>query len=69
MLPESFTSEVSMKIGDIVKFKDGLYEDENGQRYILIELNGDRCIIKHISDLPIPGTSVALVAELEVINS
>ena len=58
-----------MKVGDIVKFKDGLYEDEACQTYTLIELNGDRCIIKHITDLPIPPTSVAKVADLEVVDT
>ena len=58
-----------MKVGDIVKFKDGLYDEELGQTYILIELNGDRCIIKHITDLPIPPTSAALVADLEVVDT
>ena len=57
-----------MKVGDIVKFKDGLYDEEFGQAYILIELNGDRCIIKQITDLPIPPTSVAKVADLEVVD-
>ncbi len=57
-----------MKVGDIVKFKDGLYKEEVAQTYILIELNGDRCIIKHVTDLPIPPTSVAKVADLEVVE-
>lgn len=58
----------SMKIGDRVKFIDGLYDDEIGAEYIVLEINGDRGIIEYICDLPIPPQSVAKMNELEVIN-
>ena len=57
-----------MDIGDIVKFKDGLYSDEKGARYIVVEINGDRAFIEFIDDLPFPPQSVAKVSELEVVN-
>ncbi len=57
-----------MKIGDAVKFLDGLYDDEKGAMYTVIEINGDRVIIEFICDLPIPPQSVAKTNELEVIQ-
>ena len=57
-----------IKIGDVVKFVDGLYPDEEGARYRVIETNGDRGFIEFICDLPIPPQSVARMEELEVIE-
>ena len=57
-----------MKIGDTVKFIDGLYDDENGATYKVVEINGDRAIIEYICDLPIPSQSIANTKELEVIQ-
>ena len=58
-----------MKIGDIVKFMDGLYPDENRARYTVVEINGDRAIVEFISDLPIPPQSIAKINELEIVQS
>lgn len=57
-----------MKIGDTVKFLDGLYPDEKGSRYKVLEINGDRAVIQFICDLPIPPQSVAKISELEVVH-
>ena len=57
-----------MEIGDIVKLKDGLYPDEKGARYRVVEMNGDRAVIEFICDLPIPPQSVAKTSELEVVH-
>lgn len=57
-----------LKIGDTVKFLDGLYEDEEGARYKVLEVNGDRAIIEFICHLPIPPQSTAKVDELELIK-
>ena len=57
-----------MKVGDVVKFKDGLYEDENGAFYRVIEDNGDRVILEFICDWEtLRPTSVAVTKELEVV--
>ncbi len=56
----------AMKNDDIVKFKHGLFSDEAGTRYKVIEVNGDRVIIEFICDLIIPPQSIANVNELEV---
>lgn len=57
---------VNMEIGDIVKFIDGLYNDEKEAKYKVVEMNGDRVIIEFICDLPIPPQSIAKTSELEV---
>ena len=58
----------NMEKGDTVKFKTGLYPDEKGARYKVIEINGDRVVIKFICDLPIPPQSIAKISELEVVH-
>ena len=57
-----------MKTGDTVQFKDGLYADEVGARYKIVEKNGDRAIIEYICDLPIPPQSIASTSELEFVH-
>jgi hypothetical protein len=57
-----------MEIGDKVKFKDGLYPDEKGARYKVVEINGDRAVIVFICPLPIPPQSIAKINELEVVH-
>lgn len=57
-----------MKIGDTVKFLDGLYDDEMGATYQVVEINEDRAIIEFICNLPIPPQSIAKINELEVIQ-
>lgn len=59
----------SFKINDIVKFKDGVYPDEQGARYRIIEINGDRAIIEFICTLPLPPQSVARLADLELVST
>lgn len=57
-----------MKIGDTVKFIDGLYADEEGARYKVLEINVDRVVLQFICQLPIPPQSVAKIDELEVVE-
>lgn len=57
-----------MEVGSIVKFKDGLYPDEEGALYRVVEDNGERVILEFICDLPLPPQSVALVKDLEVVE-
>jgi hypothetical protein len=59
----------SMNIGDTVKFIDGLYADEEGARYKVLEINGDRAVIEFICELPIPPQSVAKLDELKVVEA
>jgi hypothetical protein len=57
-----------MEIGETVKFIDGLYPDEKGSKYKVIEMNGDRAVIVFICDLAIPPQSIAKISELEVVH-
>jgi hypothetical protein len=57
-----------MKTYDIVKFKNGLYPDEEGATYRIIEINDDRAIIEFICTLPIPPRSIAKIEELEIVE-
>ena len=57
-----------MEIGETVKFIDGLYPDEKGARYKVLEMNGDRAFIEFICNLPIPPQSIAKTSELEVVH-
>lgn len=58
-----------MKIGSIVKFREGLYADEVNTTYRVIEDNGDRVFLEFICDLRFPPQSVALVKDLEVLKT
>ncbi len=61
---------MSVNVGDLVKFKQGLYTDEKGAIYRVLEVNGDRVIIEYVnSRLSFPPQSVAFVAELELVTS
>ena len=54
--------------GDTVKFIEGLYVDEKGTRYKVIELYYDSAVIELIGDLPKPPQSVAKINELVVVS-
>lgn len=58
-----------MIVGSLVKFKDGLYEEEQGMIYLVLEDNGDRGIIRWIGDAnPIPASSLARFDEMEIVG-
>ena len=58
---------MNIKVGDLVKFKQGLYADEEGAIYRILELNGDRAIIEFVNtSMKIRPQSVARLAELEL---
>jgi hypothetical protein len=57
-----------MKIGSIVKFRDGSYSDEEGAFYRVVEDNGDRVFLEFISDLRFPPQSVARTKDLELVE-
>ncbi len=53
-----------MKVNDEVKWVQPVDANEAGERFIVIEVNGDRCLIEDICDLPIRPTTVARTADL-----
>ena len=56
------------RIGDVVKFRDGLYEDEKETVYVVREVNGDRSILELIyPSMIIRPESVALLSDLEIL--
>jgi hypothetical protein len=58
--------KTGMKKGDLVVFKKGLYDDEEGAVYRIIEINGDRCILEfENTNMVIRPQSVAAISELE----
>lgn len=59
---------VNLEIGATVKFREGLYSDEKGAKYKVVEINGDRVTIEFICNLPIPPKSIAKTSELEVVQ-
>lgn len=53
--------------GDLVVFKLGLYKDEDGAIYQVVEVNGDRCFLELVNtDLTIRPQSVAVLSELDL---
>ncbi len=58
---------MTIKTGDLVRFKKGLYEEEDGLIYLVLEVNGDRSIIEWVdTKMAIRPTSLAKIADLEV---
>ncbi len=56
--------------GDLVAFKLGLYADEQGVVYRVVEVNGDRVILELANtNLTFSPQSVALINDLEKISS
>lgn len=39
---------MDIKIDDLVTFKKGLYGDEDGAVYRVLEINGDRCMLEFV---------------------
>ena len=60
-------SNMKINIGDLVRFKLGLYPEEYGLMYLVTEVNGDRCIIKDVNENhSIRSSRIAKVEELHV---
>ena len=60
---------MDIKVDDLVIFKKGLYADEDGAVYRVLEINGDRCFLEFVStDMVIRPQSVAILSELEQLS-
>lgn len=53
-----------MKVGSLVKWASPADQAEASERFQVLEVNGDRCRIRFVSDLPINPVMVARVADL-----
>lgn len=57
-------------VGTLVIFKDGLYDDEKGTIYRVLEVNGDRVVLElENSTMSIRPQSIALLSDLEEYDS
>ena len=60
---------MSINIGDHVIFKKGLYKDEEGAIYCVLEINGDRTILEMVNtNMVIRPQSLAILSELDIYN-
>ena len=58
---------MEIKIGDLVTFKMGLYADEEGAVYRVLEINGDRGMLELLNtNMIIRPQSVAILSELDL---
>ena len=58
-----------IKIGELETIKKGLYEDEEGAVYQVLEVNQDRAVLEFVTtNLTIRPQSIANIAELEVVT-
>lgn len=60
---------MEVKTGNLVVFKKGLYEDEDGAVYRVLEINGDRCILElEYTNMVIRPQSVAMLSDLMLLE-
>ena len=65
---EEFYRIYTKQVGDLVKFKTGLYEDEKDTIYRILEINKDRGIIELVNTkLPFPPQSIVILKELIIV--
>ena len=58
---------MDIKKGDLVTFKKGLYADEEGAVYRVLEINGDRGFLELVNtNMIIRPHSVAIISELDL---
>lgn len=58
---------MKIKPGDLVVFRKGLYADEEGAVYRVLEINGDRVILEFANtNMTIRPQSVAMLSDLDL---
>lgn len=55
---------MTIQVGQIVKFAQPTSKGEESERYVVLEVNGDRSLVQFICDWPLKPTSVYLTADL-----
>ena len=58
----------NLQKGDTVRWANPMSDESDESRYIVTEVNGDRCFIRLICDLPIAPTTLARVADLLIVK-
>lgn len=70
IIPCRKEGNMNIRIGDLVTFKKGLYADEEGAVYQVLEINGDRSILELANTtMIIRPQSVAVLSELDLFFS
>jgi hypothetical protein len=60
---------MGVKTGNLVVFKKGLYDDEDGAIYRVLEINGDRCFLElENTNMIIRPQSVAMLSDLMLLE-
>ncbi len=54
----------TISVGDMVRFMEIVDPGDEDSRFIVIENNGDRLMIRFVCDLPIPPTQVVLRSDV-----
>lgn len=58
---------MDVRTGDLVVFQTGLYKDEDGAIYRVLEVNGNRCVLEFVSsNMVIHPESVAILSDLKL---
>jgi hypothetical protein len=61
---------MTIELGDLVTFKKGLYKDEEGAIYLVLEINADRTLLELANtNMVIRPQSVAMLAELDKVET
>lgn len=58
-----------MRIGDVVRFSEPQTKDEEEERFVVLELRGDRALVEFICDMSIRPNFVYRTADLVVDRS
>lgn len=58
------TNATKLAVGDYVTWAEPTNEKEGNERYIVTEVNDDRCFIEFVCDLPFPPVTMARTADL-----
>jgi len=58
-----------IQVGNFVKFKKGLYPDEDGAIYKVLEINEDRVVLEFVNtNMLIRPQSIANLSELDLLT-
>ena len=56
-----------MKVGDVVRFAAPETEDEESERFVVLDLRGDRTLVEFVCEMNIKPTFVYQTADLKTV--
>jgi hypothetical protein len=62
------TMMFNLLIGDTVRWANPLSDESDDTRYVVTEVNGDRCFIRLVCDMAIAPVTLARCADLLVVT-